>query len=189
MRLLPARDHRVMPWKNGAGSTTQVAVFPPDAGLDDFLWRVSMADVVADGPFSRFEGIDRTLAILEGEGVELAIQGMGEHRVTREGAPLSFPADVAVASRLIGGPVRDLNVMSRRGIVAHRLSRLAIATPLEIVPSGHATLILSRSAGLGIACEGGEAVLGPGDAVLIAAPARLTPAGTAEFHRVELFPA
>ena len=72
MKLLRARNHRRMPWKNGGGVTTEIAVFPANAGLEDFEWRLSMATVASDGPFSLFAGIDRTLAVLEGEGLVLA---------------------------------------------------------------------------------------------------------------------
>ena len=68
MRILRAESYRRMPWKNGGGETTEIAVSPEGAGLDDFDWRVSMARVESSGPFSLFAGIDRTLAILEGEG-------------------------------------------------------------------------------------------------------------------------
>ena len=61
MRILRAPDYRVMPWKNGGGTTTEVAVSPEGAGLDHFDWRISMARVEQDGPFSTFPGIDRTL--------------------------------------------------------------------------------------------------------------------------------
>ena len=54
MRILRASDHRVMLWKNGGGSTTEIAVFPPGAGIGAFDWRVSMASVVGDGAFSAF---------------------------------------------------------------------------------------------------------------------------------------
>jgi environmental stress-induced protein Ves len=47
-----------MPWKNGGGETTEIAVFPDGAGLSDFDWRVSMARVDGDGPFSSFPGIE-----------------------------------------------------------------------------------------------------------------------------------
>ena len=50
-----------MPWKNGGGETAEIAVSPPGAALDDFDWRLSMARVETDGPFSAFPGIDRTL--------------------------------------------------------------------------------------------------------------------------------
>ena len=64
-----------MRWKNGGGETAEIAVSPPGAALDAFDWRLSMAKVETDGPFSAFPGIDRTLAILEGEGIRLSVGG------------------------------------------------------------------------------------------------------------------
>ena len=52
----------------GGGSTTEIAVAPPGAGFDDFDWRVSLATITQDGPFSAFPGIDRTLALVDGDG-------------------------------------------------------------------------------------------------------------------------
>ncbi len=67
MRILRAGDHRQMPWKNGGGVTTEVAISPPDATVSDFDWRISMAKVPASGPFSAFANIERVLAVLDGE--------------------------------------------------------------------------------------------------------------------------
>ena len=64
MKIIRARDCRTTPWKNGGGSTTEIAVEPSGASLDTFAWRISVARVAADGPFSEFPGIDRTLAVL-----------------------------------------------------------------------------------------------------------------------------
>ncbi|MBV9975040.1 MAG: HutD family protein, partial [Hyphomicrobiales bacterium] len=61
MRVLRAGQHRRMPWKNGGGETTEIIASPEGAGLDEFDWRISMARVATDGPFSRFAGVDRTL--------------------------------------------------------------------------------------------------------------------------------
>ena len=71
MRLIRSKSYRRMPWKNGGGETTEIAVSPQNASLEAFDWRVSMARVESDGPFSAFPGIDRTLAVLEGQGIEL----------------------------------------------------------------------------------------------------------------------
>ena len=122
-RLLRNADHRRMPWKNGGGETVEVIVHPQGAGLSDFDWRVSMATVASDGPFSVFAGIDRTLAILSGEGMVLSIEGLGERRLTPAAAPLPFPADAPTSARLTGRPITDLNVMTRRGVFGHRLTR------------------------------------------------------------------
>ncbi|MDP1908248.1 MAG: HutD family protein, partial [Hyphomicrobium sp.] len=43
MRILRAKDYRRMPWKNGGGETTEIAISPEGAALDSFDWRVSMA--------------------------------------------------------------------------------------------------------------------------------------------------
>src|SRR6185369_11614525 len=70
-RLLTPSDYRPMPWKNGGGRTIEIAVHPVGATLDAFQWRVSIADIERDGPFSRFPGIDRTIVLLEGAGMHL----------------------------------------------------------------------------------------------------------------------
>ena len=124
MRILRAADHKRMPWKNGGGETTEIAVFPEHAGLSQFDWRVSMARVDGDGPFSNFLGIDRTLSILEGAGIVLDVEGRASKRLVVESEPHSFPADVVTSAELIAGPVVDFNVMTRRDKVEHRVERL-----------------------------------------------------------------
>src|SRR5690606_15272177 len=73
--LIPFAGLSALPWKNGGGSTTTIAVGPPEAGFDDFDWRVSLATISEDGPFSRFPGVDRTLALVDGHGMTLDIDG------------------------------------------------------------------------------------------------------------------
>ena len=70
-RVLSPADYRRMPWKNGGGHTTEIAAEPPGAGTASFVWRVSVADIAQDGPFSAFPGIDRTLVLLSGRGMRL----------------------------------------------------------------------------------------------------------------------
>lgn len=105
------------PWKNGGGTTREIAVWPPGAGMDAFAWRVSVADIVADGPFSAFPGIDRQIALLEGAGVHLqAHDDSFCHKLTAIGEPFGFAGDTAVHATLVEGPTRDFNVMARRGV-------------------------------------------------------------------------
>jgi hypothetical protein len=113
-RVLSPSDYRRMPWKNGGGHTTEIAVHPPGAGFASFTWRVSMADVLQDGPFSPFSGIDRTLVLLAGAGMRLTGDGEPlELRTTFE--PVGFSGDRALTCNLVAGPVRDFNLMVRRG--------------------------------------------------------------------------
>lgn len=147
MRILRAAGYRVMPWKNGGGTTTEIAVSPEGAGLDDFDWRISMANVESSGPFSSFAGIDRTLSVLEGEGIVLDIAGQPSARLTTASAPLAFPGDVPTSAALIGGPITDLNVMTRRGRMTHRVERRPLSGEIRIAPRADTTLILLAGAG------------------------------------------
>ena len=120
MRHLTAADYLRTRWKNGGGETVQLAIFPEGASLDDFAWRISMAAIDRDGPFSLFAGVDRSLAVLDGDGVVLHIDGK-RHQLAAGGEPLRFGGDARTAAELISGPVRDFNVMTRRGVAGHRL--------------------------------------------------------------------
>ncbi|MFD2238040.1 HutD/Ves family protein [Aureimonas populi] len=167
MHLLKAADHRRMPWKNGGGETIEIAVHPPGAGLSGFAWRVSMASVAADGPFSVFEGIDRTLALLSGEGMELEIEGMGSRFLTAASEPLRFPADAPTTARLTGGPITDLNVMTRRGAASHGLRRIAIEAEYLLVAQARWTLALPAGALTAEREEGPPLGLRRGDALML----------------------
>jgi environmental stress-induced protein Ves len=124
MKVLRASDYKRMPWKNGGGETVEIAVFPPSASVNDFDWRISTATVAADGPFSIFSGIDRTLSILDGNGMALQIDGKAPILLTKERAPLAFAADIPVHATLPDGAITDLNVMTRRGRFDHDVNRL-----------------------------------------------------------------
>lgn len=124
MKIIRAVDCRTTPWKNGGGSTTEVAIEPPNASLERFDWRISMAQVASDGPFSEFQGIDRTLAVISGDGLQLSIGGKPPVTLERGSDPIQFPGDVATSARLLSGEITDFNVMSRRQCFSHRLLRV-----------------------------------------------------------------
>lgn len=113
-----------MPWKNGGGSTTEIAIGPVGASLDAFDWRISMAQVATDGPFSSFPGIDRTLAVIQGSGMELKIGEQPAVVLGCETAPLGFAGDTPTTARLLAGEITDLNVMTRRGHFSHGVRRV-----------------------------------------------------------------
>ena len=164
MRIIRASSCRVMPWKNGGGSTTEIAVFPADASLDTFEWRISTAHVGTDGPFSSFPGIDRTLAVLTGEGIALA-SDEGSVMLERASAPHSFPGEQAITGRLIGGPIDDLNVMTRRGIWQHHMKWMSGPGPHHLT-CGTLLMLVARSDGWTVDARDAEQQIGTGDAVL-----------------------
>ena len=108
-RIIRAADGRAVPWKNGGGETIEIAVSPEGAGFADFDWRVSMARVAGDGPFSAFPGIDRTLTVLDGGVLHLSVGGREPVRLAPDSAPFSFAGDeeaideAELTRRLAGG--------------------------------------------------------------------------------------
>lgn len=163
MKILRAGDYRRMPWKNGKGETVEIAVFPHDATVNDFDWRISMAAVVEDGPFSLFEDVDRTLSVLSGEGIVLSVEGQADVILRQKTLPHAFPADVPTQSRLLADAITDLNVMTRRGRYIHDVAAIEVADgKLGPVEGAHVTLILCHD-GMRLA-SGGQ--LGPLDALL-----------------------
>jgi environmental stress-induced protein Ves len=188
LRFLPAAGRRPAPWKNGGGSTTEIAAFPPGAGLADFDWRVSMAEVAATGSFSEFPGIDRTLCLLSGAGMTLHIAGAGKVPLTPASPICRFAGDAATSAELHDGPIANLNVMTRRDRFEHTLERFRLAGDAEIVGAPF-TIVLAPEGGLCVATAGTELHLGPGDAALLdAAPARLAAASPVEVFAIRFFP-
>lgn len=121
IRLLEREDIRSMPWKNGGGVTHELAVFPADAGLGGkpFQWRISIAEVAGDGPFSAFPGYDRSIMVVAGNGMELTMQGGMATRIAERYRPFRFSGDTETRCRLLDGPVYDFNVISARGEIDH----------------------------------------------------------------------
>ena len=125
-----------MRWANGRGTTTEIAIHPADAGLDSFHWRVSLASMIEDAPFSILPGVDRTLVVADGHGIELTVGTRRPHRVDQSGDPFTFPGDVPAFARLVSGPVSNLNVMTRRGHGDHRVERLHVEETVELSTTG-----------------------------------------------------
>jgi environmental stress-induced protein Ves len=128
MRKWSNQDYQSMPWKNGGGNTTELAIFPPGAEMDDFVWRLSCAQVNAAGAFSHFAQIDRSLAILSGEGLILrSLDGdMPEHSVQldQQSLPYCFAGEKPIYAELVAGSVEDLNLMTRRDVCHHFMQKL-----------------------------------------------------------------
>lgn len=139
--LIPFAGLSPVPWKNGGGSTTEIAIAPPDAGFDDFEWRVSLATIAADGPFSQFPGVDRTLVLVEGHGVTLDFED-GERVLVCEDEPLAtFPGETGVDAKLNRGATTDFNVMTRRERCHHEFGRRVLAGTSTFAPRGDVTVL------------------------------------------------
>lgn len=99
-------------WFNDGGWTREIARGGEATQWD---WRLSVADVESDGPFSQLPGIEREIYLLEGAGMQFDFKD-GETFVLSPDSPrLRFDGARALDSRLIDGPTRDFNLMWRRG--------------------------------------------------------------------------
>jgi len=108
-----------VPWRNGRGETLAL-LSRSLPGCDGFAWRLSIAVVDSDGPFSHFPGCDRTLLLLEGRGITLKHStGQIDSLSTRFSAA-RFSGDHETIATLHDGPIRDFNVIChRKHCVAH----------------------------------------------------------------------
>ncbi|MEJ6518148.1 HutD family protein [Shewanella bicestrii] len=124
-------------WKNGGGSTKQLLIWPKGANLSNFDFRISIATISSDGPFSLFHGIDRQLCILEGEGVKLHIKGndlgQSDEIVLRPNdPPFCFSGETQIESKLLDNQILDFNVMTRRGNYTARIERIECNGKVQI---------------------------------------------------------
>ena len=166
MKIIRAGTCRTTPWKNGGGSTTEIVAEPPGSSLDDFDWRISMARVAADGPFSEFVGIDRTLAVATGTGLMLTIGSSAAVRLDRDSDPISFAGDVPTLARLTAGEITDLNVMTRRSRFSHRLRRIGRPASCQI-GGREIAAVLSLNGSTTLVSDRGDVMLNHGDAAIL----------------------
>ncbi|MGY4830659.1 HutD/Ves family protein [Sphaerotilaceae bacterium SBD11-9] len=111
IHLVRADEIAPQAWRNGGGTTRELLCWP-----HAHLWsaRLSVADVVRNGPFSTYPDLERWFAVIEGAGVELVFSH--ELRcIEPDGEPLHFDGAAAPRCRLISGPTLDLNLMLQRG--------------------------------------------------------------------------
>jgi environmental stress-induced protein Ves len=158
MPILRLADSPLQPWKNGLGRTREIAVHSPGAGMDDFLWRVSVAEVDSAAPFSSFPGIDRVIVLLDGDGFTMTLDDVRTHALTVPYAPFAFPGEARVTVALAGGPTRDFNLMLLRGRARGRVEVWREAGPCA-PDAGIALVYCARGA-----IESADGLLHAGDA-------------------------
>jgi len=155
-RLVEPAQYRTMPWKNGGGTTTELAIHPADGGLAGarFIWRLSIASITQDGPFSEFVGYDRTILLIDGKGAILDFGRNGRAALTDLFAPHDFKGEWAAACRLVDGPCRDFNIMVDR-------SRGSARTRIVTLDAGAATVVASGMTTVLFALDGAVRAVAP----------------------------
>jgi len=186
--VLPAALRPARAWKNGGGLTYDVAAHPVGSDLDSFAWRISIARVDAEGPFSLFPGVDRTLALLDGE-LELDFGVAGSTaRLAPLDPPCRFGGDVKVTGRPGPAGAHDLNLMVRRGRAQGAMRWLA---PTDAAPDagGEATRLVLATAPTEVTFGDQACGLARWDAVLFRGPGEITVVGASPALLVEVGPA
>ena len=149
-RLTP-REARRMPWKNGGGTTLELAVEPAGATLETgFAWRLSSAEVATSGPFSTFPGIDRTLLLLSGDGFRLDFGGRGAVTLDRPLEPVRFSGEWPAEATLLGGPCVDFNLMADPARCRARLEVLRLDGSRRLALDAAAVLVFVARGGVSI---------------------------------------
>jgi hypothetical protein len=161
--LIEPTSYRAMPWRNGLGTTIELLKQDLPDG-DGFAWRLSMAEVATDGEFSNFSGYDRTLLLLEGNGLTLDCDGVS-HRLEKPLQLARFSGDEQTRAILHDGPVKDFNIMARRRHCSARVS--------SAIHPAESTLDVDGDILLVYAVDGGLSLSGPDISTMSIPPAHL----------------
>jgi environmental stress-induced protein Ves len=132
VQVFRASDHRPVPWRNGGGTTWEVAQAPAATSASGFLWRASFAAVTQDGPFSSFPGVDRTITVVQGSGMTLTVDGTLHELGLHE--PFGFSGEAATSARVTGATI-DFNMMvDRRHLTLQATVRRLASDELAWLP-------------------------------------------------------
>jgi len=129
-QIIPLEEVAPTAWRNGGGITRELLAWPT---AEDWDWRISVAEVEKNGPFSRYEGVQRWFAVLGGAGVRLTLDGQ-IRELTSQGEPLCFDGALACNCELIDGPTEDFNLMLKKGHGRARLVRVLGVLDVEVKP-------------------------------------------------------
>ncbi|GLK90071.1 HutD/Ves family protein [Pseudomonas turukhanskensis] len=162
-QVLRAADYPRMPWKNGAGTTLEI--LRDGAGLEAFNWRLSIADVTQAGPFSAFTGYQRIITVLEGEGMQLQVDG-ALSRPLRALDAFAFAGDSQVQCSLLGGAIRDFNLIYAPDRCRARLQWM-VAGESAVFSSAATVVVFSAGEALRVELNGEVVVLGQYDCLHI----------------------
>jgi environmental stress-induced protein Ves len=181
--VIPLHTQPRVRWANGLGWTTEILARPAGAGnINNYDYRLSVAEVDVDCAFSSLPGLDRTILVLTGPGFDLTVGDDPPVHLTRGAAPFAFSGDRPAACR-VAGPTRDFNVMTRRGRYLHTVARHALRAPLVVPRPADTAVALYLVAGA--ASLAGRAIA-PGDCLLLEPVPGASPALTLETAAADL---
>lgn len=156
VNIIPPQQWQTQRWQNGGGVTHQLCRHDDEHGM---LWRVSVAEVASDGPFSRFENINRVIMLLGGAGFSLHGVGAKPQVLDKPLEPFAFAGETPIHCSLINGAVRDFNLMTRRDVLSAVLEVLTLNSDAHELTAGGQTIVFVASGQLDVAFNGQRYVL------------------------------
>lgn len=188
---VPANEYRRLRWRNGLGWTREILASPGAA--EDWDWRLSIAEIEADAPYSAFPGVEREQVLLSGGGLALDLGAGDERLLAPPHGRLSFPGGVPAQARLLEGRAEVFNLMWRPARVAARLwHRPLVGSMLLFVDPGEDWAVHLFAGRAKVAGDGsGAATLEMGDTALLSttgARGRYVVEGTGEVLLVRVQP-
>lgn len=166
--LLEPSGFRRSPWKNGGGTTIDIAEAnrPGHAPGDwaSLLWRFGRTAIVVSGPFSDLAGCDRAQVVVRGDGLVLDLPD-GEIDVRRPWSPVRFRGEDRITSRLENGPVEVVNLIADRSRFKIDLSVLVACSDRQCRRGTHILYAADTDAGIEIGEE--EYILAPDHALML----------------------
>lgn len=167
-RILRAGDYRRERWRNGAGWTRQVHAQPATAAGVEWDWRLSIAEIDEDAPFSAFPGVERELVLLHGNGLRLRFDDGEVRELLPPHERMRFPGERALVGELVDGPTVDFNLMWRRDAVDAQLWHRPLVGTMVVFAEPGSTWVLHLLAGQArFAGDSGLGVLAAGDTALL----------------------
>lgn len=149
------------PWANGGGTTRELSRSDTSAG-GGAAWRVSLADVDADGPFSPFPGQARLLTVVDGPVLRLVVDGA--ESLVEPRRPFAFDGGAAVEASVPEGPVRVLNVIADPGVDAFvTVLELGRSSALPLADDQAALVLQGRAQADDVEAAAYDLVVGPGE--------------------------
>jgi uncharacterized protein len=130
--VIPANEYRRERWRNGLGWTREIHAQAATGKPGDWAWRLSIAEIEHDAPFSAFPGVERELVLLSGNGLRLRFVDGEVRELHPPHDKLRFAGERAVTGELLDGPTQDFNLMWRRDLVEAQLWHRPLVGPMVV---------------------------------------------------------
>jgi environmental stress-induced protein Ves len=168
--VIPANEYRRERWRNGLGWTREIHAQAATGKSGDWAWRLSIAEIEHDAPFSAFPGVERELVLLSGNGLRLRFVDGEVRELHPPHDKLRFAGERAVTGELLDGPTQDFNLMWRRDLVEAQLWHRPLVGPMVVFAEPGTVWAIHLLAGQArFADESGLPELAAGDTALLQA--------------------